>query len=108
MGARMLQSLGFETVTVADGREAVAAFRENPRKFTLVLLDLTMPNMDGEQAFTEMRLLKSDVRVILMSGFNRQESVARFTGRGLANFLQKPFGLETLRETLRVVLGGET
>ena len=108
MGARMLQSLGFETVAVADGREAVAAFRENPRKFTLVLLDLTMPNMDGEQAFTEMRLLKSDVRVILMSGFNRQESVARFTGRGLASFLQKPFGLETLRETLRVVLGGET
>ncbi len=79
MGARMLQALGFETVAVADGREAVAAFGKAPGKFTVVLLDLTMPHMDGEQAFTEMRVLKSDVRVILMSGFNRQESVARFT-----------------------------
>lgn len=107
VGASMLNAMGFETVLAADGREAVTAFRADPKKFSFVLLDLTMPQMDGEQAFTEMRLIKPDVRVILMSGFNRQESVARFTGRGLANFLQKPFDLNGLRDAVRTVVDSD-
>ena len=103
VGATMLGTLGFDAVMAANGREAVELFRANPERFSFVLLDLTMPQMDGEQAFTEMRLIKPDVRVILMSGFNRQESIARFTGRGLANFLQKPFDMEALREAAQTV-----
>jgi PAS domain S-box-containing protein len=102
--ARMLRALGFDTALAANGREAVDAFRENPAAFVLVLLDLTMPHMDGEQAFTELRRLQPDVRVVLMSGFNRQEAVARFTGKGLASFLQKPFSVEALTEVMRTVL----
>eukprot|EP01031_Cornospumella_fuschlensis_P018481 gene18481-22619_t len=66
-----------------------------------------MPVMDGEQAFTELRRLQPDVRVVLMSGFNRQEAVARFTGKGLASFLQKPFSMEALTEMMQAVLGPE-
>ncbi|MBC7365944.1 MAG: response regulator, partial [Undibacterium sp.] len=105
--ARMLRALGFDTALVANGREAVDAFRENPGAYALVLLDLTMPHMDGEQAFTELRRLQPDVRVVLMSGFNRQEAVARFTGKGLASFLQKPFSMEALTEVMQSVLSGE-
>jgi PAS domain S-box-containing protein len=102
--ARMLRALGFDTALVANGREAVDAFRDNPGAYALVLLDLTMPHMDGEQAFTELRRLQPDVRVVLMSGFNRQEAVARFTGKGLASFLQKPFSMEALTEVMQNVL----
>jgi CheY-like chemotaxis protein len=101
--ARMLRVLGFETEFAVHGLAAVEVLRANPGAYVLVLLDLTMPVMDGEQAFTELRRLQPDVRVVLMSGFNRQEAVARFTGKGLASFLQKPFSMEALTEVMQAV-----
>jgi CheY-like chemotaxis protein len=105
--ARMMRKLGLDVVLTADGREAVEVFRATPDLFGLVLLDLTMPHMDGEQTFTELRRLRPDVRVVLMSGFNAHEAMVRFTGKGLASFLQKPFTIESLSATMRAVLGGE-
>jgi DNA-binding NtrC family response regulator len=83
----------------------VEVFRTEPERFALVLLDLTMPHMDGEQAFTELRRIRRDVRVVLMSGFNAQEAVMRFTGKGLSSFLQKPFAIDTLKDVLKTVIG---
>ena len=105
--ARMLRVLGFEPELATHGLEAVETLRANPGRYALVLLDLTMPVMDGEQAFTELRRLQADVRVVLMSGFNRQEAVARSTGKGLASFLQKPFSMDALTEMMQAVLGSE-
>jgi PAS domain S-box-containing protein len=102
--ARMLPKIGLEAVLVSDGREAVEVFRAHPGRFALVLLDLTMPHMDGEQTFTELRRIRPDVRVVLMSGFNAQEALVRFTGKGLASFLQKPFTIDELRSVLRSVM----
>ena len=104
---RMLKVLGFESELASNGREAVEALRAKPGSYALVLLDLTMPVMDGEQAFTELRQVQPDLRVVLMSGYNRQEAVARFTGKGLASFLQKPFSMEALTEVMQGVLGPE-
>ncbi len=103
--ARMLRPTGLETVLVCDGLEAVEVFRADPGRFVLVLLDLTMPRMDGEETFAELRRLRADVKVVLMSGFNQQEALGRFPGKVLASFLQKPFGVEDLRATLQGVLG---
>ena len=103
--ARMLPHLGLEPVLTADGREAVEVFRADPGRFTLVLLDLTMPHLDGEQTFAELRRVRPDVRVVLMSGFDAQEAMLRFTGQGLASFLQKPFTIGELRTVLQGVLG---
>jgi CheY-like chemotaxis protein len=103
--ARMMQKLGLEPVLAPDGRQAVEIFRTEADRFALVLLDLTMPDMDGEQTFTELRRLRPDVRVVLMSGFNAQEAMARFPGKGLASFLQKPFTIDSLRSVLQGVLG---
>ncbi len=100
----MLSKFGFSVALAADGREAVEAFRNEPDRFNLVLMDLTMPHLDGEVAFSELRRIRGDVRVILMSGFNEQEAVSKFTGKGLASFLQKPFGFEELSQVLRKVL----
>jgi PAS domain S-box-containing protein len=101
---RMMRLLGLEPVLASDGREAVEIFRADPQRFTLVLLDLTMPHMDGEQTFAELRRLRPEVRVVLMSGFNAQEALVRFNGKGLASFLQKPFTVHALRTTLQEVL----
>ena len=104
VAARLLESLGY-TVTVAeDGRAGVETFRRQPDAFVLVLMDLTMPHHDGVQAFGLMRRIRADVKVILMSGFNEQDAVASFTGKGLAGFLQKPFDLAALATKLRVAL----
>ena len=69
-------------------------------EIVVVLLDLTMPHLDGEETFRELRRLRPDVRVILSSGYNEQETTDRFAGKGLAGFLQKPYGLRPLGEKI--------
>jgi PAS domain S-box-containing protein len=101
LGMRMLERLGFTVETASDGREALAVFRRDPRRFSLVILDLTMPHMDGEQTFRELKQIDADVRVILSSGYNQQEVTQTFAGKGLAGFIQKPYTLTMLTEAVR-------
>jgi PAS domain S-box-containing protein len=98
--SRMLTVLGFSPVLAMDGAEAVGMFRAAPSDFALVLLDLTMPRLSGEQTLVELRKIRDDVRVVVMSGYNRQEALVQFTGKGVANFLQKPFTVDALRAVL--------
>ena len=107
VGKRMLERIGFSVLTSPDGREAVKVFREHADEIVGVLLDLTMPHMDAEEAFREMRRLRPGIPVILCSGYNEQEATQRFAGKGLAGFVQKPFGKATLREKLMAVLAIE-
>ena len=100
VAGRMLAALGFEVITARDGVEGLNAFRAAGETICAVLLDLTMPRLDGEETFRELRQLRPDARVILMSGFSEQEAGARFVGKGLAGFLQKPFTPDELREQL--------
>jgi CheY-like chemotaxis protein len=102
IGKEMLQELGFRALTANDGKEAVAAFQQNP-DISLVILDLTMPHMDGEQCFRELKLLKTDVKVIISSGYNEQEVTQKFVGKGLAGFIQKPYKLSVLKDAIRKI-----
>ncbi len=104
IAARMLETLGFRVVLAADGQEAVDLFRADPSAFRLVLLDLTMPRLGGEDVFRELRQVRPDVRVLLMSGYTEQEVTTRFAGKGLAGFVQKPFQLPTLLAKVRQAL----
>jgi signal transduction histidine kinase/CheY-like chemotaxis protein len=108
VGARLLESFGFRTIMAQDGRDAVQKFSAHQGEIRMILMDLTMPHMDGEQAFRELRRIKPDIRVLLMSGFNEQDAINRFTGKGLAGFIQKPFKLEELREKIKGILEGES
>ena len=94
-------ALGFDTVLASDGREAWSCFAQNPDRFSAVLLDLTMPHMNGEEAFAEMTRLRPNVRVVLMSGYSEQDALARFPDTERAGFLQKPFSVDVLRGALR-------
>jgi PAS domain S-box-containing protein len=98
---RMLATFGLEVVTAASGQEGLAKLRERPNVFAVVLLDLTMPGMSGDETYQHLRTIRTDLPVVLMSGFSHQEAAARFDGHVLAGFLQKPFRLERLREIVR-------
>jgi PAS domain S-box-containing protein len=102
--SRILKSFGFDVQTARDGREAIELFSGQPEKYQAVLLDLTMPRMDGEETFREMRRIQPGVRVLLMSGFSEQEALERFAGKGLDGFIQKPFNHEALRHNLQILL----
>jgi two-component system, cell cycle sensor histidine kinase and response regulator CckA len=104
IGAEMLKELGFTVVTAADGREAVDIFKSRP-DISFVILDLTMPHMDGEQCFRELRQLKPDVKVIMSSGYNEHEVTQKFVGKGLAGFIQKPYRLSKLQEVIQHIAG---
>jgi PAS domain S-box-containing protein len=104
ISARMLEVLGFRVLLASDGREGLVIFGEHREEISGVLMDLTMPHLDGEETYRELRRIAPDVRVLLMSGYNEQEAVARFVGKGLAGFIQKPFSIEDLKASLRTVL----
>jgi PAS domain S-box-containing protein len=101
----MLRQIGFEVVAVRDGREAVRAFGAEPHRFDLVLLDLTMPIMTGAEALQAIRQLRPDVPVLIMSGYNEQDSPPRPAGEQPTGFIHKPFSLLTLRDRLQETLG---
>ena len=98
--AAVLESLGLSVVTAGDGREALDALERMDGKVDVVLMDLTMPHMDGREAFHHMRRLQPHLPVILSSGYNEQESIQDFMGRGLTAFLQKPYTLRALETTV--------
>jgi two-component system cell cycle sensor histidine kinase/response regulator CckA len=79
-------------------------FKTNRGQIDCVILDLTMPEMAGDEVFRELRRLRKGVRVILSSGFNEQDVTQRFAGKGVAGFIQKPYTVKILQETLYRVL----
>ena len=100
----VLESLGLTVLTACDGREAVAMVERPDLQVDLVLMDLTMPHMDGREAFQIIRRIRPTLPVILSSGYNEQESIQSFSGRGLDAFLQKPYTLRALEQTVFEVL----
>ena len=102
----LVESMGYEVIAASDGIEGLALFREHRARIHGVILDLTMPRMDGAVLFREMQRIQPDVRVLLMSGFAEQQALARFAGEGLAGFIRKPFAREALRTKLDAVLQG--
>ena len=75
---RMIERSGFSVLTASGGREAIRLFREHQHEVSCVLLDLTMPDMDGAETFGELRRIRPDVRVILTSGYSEEAATERF------------------------------
>ncbi|WP_224984589.1 response regulator [Geomonas agri] len=101
LGREMLESLGYSVLTAVDGSAAVEMYAQRRDEVDCVILDLTMPHMDGEQALQLLRSMDPEVQVILSSGYSEQEITERFTGRGLAGFIQKPYRLADLGQKLQ-------
>ena len=102
---RLLQSFGLTVVEAAGGREAIDCFAADPDGIDAILLDLTMPDVGGPEVFREVRGIRPDVPIVLMSGYHEDEVGAAFDGDGLAGFVQKPFTPADLAKRMRVALG---
>ncbi|MCU0691756.1 MAG: PAS domain S-box protein [Polyangiaceae bacterium] len=96
---------GFQVVTACDGLEAVEMVRARGHEVVLVLLDMTMPRMSGEEAFREIRRLQPSLPIVLTSGYSEQEMLGRFAAEGGARFLQKPYIPAALIAKVREALG---
>jgi CheY-like chemotaxis protein len=90
LARRVFSEAGFDVVTAQSGFECLNHFRKEPRSFDLVLLDLSMPFMDGEETFVRLREIFPEVVVLLSTGFMAQDRVDRMLAAGLAGFLRKP------------------
>jgi PAS domain S-box-containing protein len=100
----MLERRGYSVVLAENGAEAIELYKVLSDKIDVVLLDMTMPIMGGEETFRQMKTIRPDVCVVLSSGYNEAEAIRRFTGKGLAGFIQKPYSAASLAGKIRSVL----
>ena len=98
--AQMIAYFGFSVRQAESGQQALEILREPGARFDLVLLDLTMPGMDGFATFTAIRQLRPDQCIVVFSGYSALDAKQRFAGQNLNGFLQKPFSADSLREAL--------
>jgi len=105
--AMMLEDMGFKTLAAADGQAGVEVFKNNQHKIVAVLLDMTMPKLDGQGCFSQLQRIQKGLKVILSSGYNEQEATSRFTGKGLAGFIQKPYTPDALHDVIHRVLNSD-
>jgi CheY-like chemotaxis protein len=101
---RTLTNAGFETVTARSGFEGLDFFRRRPRDFDLVIVDLTMPFMNGEETFARIRDISAGIPVIITTGFIEQKQLDRMLSTGLSGFLRKPHGPGELLSCVQSVL----
>ncbi len=100
----MLNDMGFNTLTAENGKQAVEIYRQRQDEITAVLLDMTMPELDGAGCFHELKRINKNVRVVLSSGYNEQDTTDLLAGENLAGFIQKPYTPQMLRQKMGEVL----
>jgi CheY-like chemotaxis protein len=105
LASRILRDAGYQVVVAGDGEEGLAAFRVAGSKIRAVVMDLTMPGIDGLEAARRLYALREDVPVLLMSGYGEPDVMANLGGTRFAGFLQKPFVAEVLLAALHEALG---
>ncbi len=104
LSTRMLNHLGYQVHLADGGAAALEACRRLGSELDCVLLDLVMPGMDGQEVYAEIHRLYPELKVLLTSGYHEVEISRRFSDRGLAGFLQKPYMLDDLARKLAEVI----
>jgi len=106
VGESFLRRLGCKVLSAADGFEAIRIFGERHRDIDAVLLDFTMTDMAGMSAYRRLRVIRSDIPVILSSGYGSREVEEKTRGFDIAGFMAKPYSLNMMRKVLAEVLSG--
>jgi two-component system, cell cycle sensor histidine kinase and response regulator CckA len=103
IGTKMLRQMGYSVLKAGCGEDAVHIFSDNQAQIDLVILDMIMPDIGGGEVFDRLRAIKSDIKVLLSSGYSMGEAAA-IIDRGCNGFIQKPFGMERLSHAIREVI----
>lgn len=105
VGKEFLQILGYRVSVAKDGEEALCLYRKQSSGFDVVLLDLTMPGMDGGEVYDSLKEVNPQVKVLLVSGCSAYGKAGRILEKGCSGFLQKPFGFLQLAERIQSLCG---
>jgi len=104
LARQALEHYGYTVLLAEDGECGLDVFLRNADRIQCLVLDATMPVMSGEETLLRLKALRTDVPVILSSGFSEAEMVRRFDGKGLAGFIQKPYRVSTLLQKIKEVI----
>ena len=105
MAKRALERHGYTVLLADSGLTAIDVFRRHPGEIALVILDLSMPNMGGEETLPELRKIRPEVKVVLSSGYSEAETMPLFQGQPVSGFIQKPYTSKGLAEKVKACLG---
>ena len=101
---KSLEHLGYQVATASSGEEALTYFKDNGNKCDLVLLDMMMPQMCGDELFFHLKEIRNDVSVLICSGFISDERAQRVLDEGGKGFIRKPFSVQELALEVRKCL----
>ncbi len=97
----ILKANGYDVFTAKDGHEGIDLFNRQRNEIDLIILDITMPQLSGEETLQALKEIDTEARVVLSSGYSAEDANTRFEGLGLAGFLQKPYRADTLLAKVR-------
>jgi len=104
MTTEMLSRLGYRVTSLTSSQEALELFKKDPGAFDLLITDMTMPQMTGDQLARKLMAMRSDLPVILCTGFSARMDADQARSMGIAAFITKPVLNRKLAETIRKVL----
>jgi len=105
IGKRLLEHLGFSVVTAVDGQDALEKYEKHKGELSLIMLDITMPRIDGKEAYERIRAVNREIPVIMSSGYSEARFQQEFHDDPHVSFLHKPYGRDPLEAALRKALG---
>ena len=102
-----LHDIGVRVVGAASGEDGVEMYRRHKDEVSLVVLDLSLPGISGEETFKLLKEINPGVKVVVSSGFPHEDVTKKFSGTGVAGYLQKPYNWATLTESMGKFLGAD-
>ena len=103
VGVKILQKLGYSVLQARDGQEALEVFESNKNTVDLVILDMRMP-YNGGRAFDQLKQIKSDVKILIASGYTEDQQIRAMFEQGCIGFIQKPFSINVLSKKITKAL----
>jgi|GEM_PF-1184077 DNA-binding NtrC family response regulator len=95
---------GVMVIGIATGEDGVQFYRDHHDEINLVVLDLSLPGISGEETFKRLKVIDPGVRVVVSSGFPNEDVTKKFDGTGVIGYLQKPYNYATLVDTVNKFL----
>ena len=102
--AEMLRTMGYKVFMAGSGKDAVEIYKENKDNINIVILDMIMPDISGRETYERIKEINPKVKVILSSGYSVNGEASKILDRGCDGFLQKPFNLKQLNQSIKEVL----
>ncbi len=103
VGIEILQNLGYKVLDARDGQEAIEVFLNNQSEVNLVILDMKMP-YNGGNAFSQLKKINANVKVLIASGYAKDQQIKEMMEKGCSGFIQKPFSIKSLSQKIKNTL----